>query len=254
MQSLKESIKHALTATTNVFDTVLDTVRISYEEPCHQVGEFKRRSTTAKGGMFESLCVIYLRSLQWHESLSLSIASSRGSDEGGDIESFFAHVWALKEVPLEHLKVLGLKRQDKGIDLIALGRAGGYYAFQCKYRKPTSKKPKSSVTWKQLSTFYALCAKTGPWASYVVMTNCNYVSREGHKDEKDFTVGLDGFRAIHRDTWRRMYGYDSTQTDGKKCGSSDGGGVKLVSTDVMKLKRLAHLEALLQKQKEEKKK
>ena len=42
-----------------------------------------------------------------------------------------------------------------GIDFIAQNY-GGFSAVQCKYKKPIAYK-KTSITWKALSTFYALC-------------------------------------------------------------------------------------------------
>lgn len=96
-------------------------------------------------------------------------------------------VWLLSEVPDDTLSHLGLKRQDLGIDLIGV-KNGDYHAIQVKYRKKTGKK--RILTWKQLSTFYALCLRTGPWSRYVVMTNCDYIRSVSKRTEKATTVAF----------------------------------------------------------------
>ena len=81
-----------------------------------------------------------------------------------------------------------------GIDIVCMSK-GKYTAVQCKYKKHTSIK-KNIVTWKQLSTFYALVLRTGPWEKYVVMTNCEYVRHMGKKTPKDLSICLRTFRKI----------------------------------------------------------
>ena len=45
------------------------------------------------------------------------------------------------------------------------------------------------LKWKQLSTFYALCGRTGPYEKYIVFTTADYVRRVGKKTSKDVTIG-----------------------------------------------------------------
>jgi hypothetical protein len=66
----------------------------------------------------------------------------------------YSQVWRLENVPDDVLAGLALKRPDVGIDIIC-EKGGKYTAVQCKYKKHVSHK-KNVVTWKQLSTFYAL--------------------------------------------------------------------------------------------------
>ena len=93
-----------------------------------------------------------------------------------------------------------MKRRDMGIDII--GEKGGkYYAIQCKYKKYTEKR--NILTWKELSTFYALCLKTGPWEKYVVMTNCDY-TRQAVKTEKDIIICKKSLQGITKEEWLKM--------------------------------------------------
>jgi predicted helicase len=114
----------------------------------------------------------------------------------------FDQVWRLQDVPTEVLNQLGLKRQDVGIDIIA-EKAGKYSAVQCKYKKHRSIK-KNILTWKALSTFYALCLRTGPWEKYIVMTNCEYARHEGKKSYKDLSICLRTFQKISKNDWFNM--------------------------------------------------
>jgi hypothetical protein len=98
-----------------------------------------------------------------------------------------------------------MKRKDMGIDLIAK-KGELYSAVQCKYKKPTGRK--ICITWKALSTFYALCLRTGPWDKYIVMTNCDYTRRVGEKTEKDVSICLKTFQGITKEKWVAMCGLE----------------------------------------------
>jgi predicted helicase len=88
-----------------------------------------------------------------------------------------------------------------GIDLVVEDK-GAFYAVQCKYKKFTGKP--TCVSWQALSTFYALCMRTGPWKKYIVMTNCNYVRHQGKKTQADISICLNSFRGITHDEWAAM--------------------------------------------------
>ena len=81
-----------------------------------------------------------------------------------------------------------------GIDII-VENDGIFQAIQCKYKKHTGYK-KNILTWKILSTFYALCLRTGPWDKYIVMTNCEYTLRQGKKTPKDFSICIKTVRFL----------------------------------------------------------
>jgi len=164
----------------NLFDQFLVECQKFYEQPAHTFTEMRvRDNKKIRGDVFEEFCVLYLKHVRGYEN-----------------------VWRLEDVPDDILGGLSLKRPDMGIDIICQ-RNGKYTAVQCKYKKHTSMK-KNIVTWKQLSTFYALCMRTGPWETYVVMTNCEYVRHMGKKTSKDLSICLRTFRKLTKEQWARM--------------------------------------------------
>jgi len=170
----------------------------------------ERLSTTDKGRMWEEFCKRYLLA------------------EG------FEQVWLLSELPSEIRESLDLGVKDMGIDIVVL-HEGRYQAVQCKYRKRQSQVKRSitvpgalvsgkingigcpkkvvlysnRVGWKEISTFYALCArtdKTANWSKLVIMTTANSVGRQGKKDAKDKTYAWRGFEVTERKVWLVMAG------------------------------------------------
>jgi len=164
----------------NLFDEFLIECQKIYEEPAHNFTEMRnRQNKKIRGDIFEEFCVLYLKYILNNEN-----------------------VWLLKDVPDEILIKLGLKRKDMGIDIIVENK-GIYQAVQCKYKKHVSTK-KNILTWKVLSTFYALCLRTGPWEKYIIMTNCVYTLHQGIKNEKDVSLCLKTFQNISHDNWLKM--------------------------------------------------
>jgi len=154
----------------NLFDEFIKECQVWYSQPAHSLSELRTRSNKKiRGDIFEEFCVLYLR------------------------HSGYQEVWRLEDLPDEHLALLGMKRRDMGIDLI-VRHAGEWYAVQCKYKGPADKK--TCVTWSALSTFYALCLRTGPWSKYIVMTTADYIRRQGPKTDKDIAICLQTFRSI----------------------------------------------------------
>ena len=163
----------------NMFDEFIKEASSFYEVPVHSLQEMRNRENKKiRGDIFEEFCCLYLKHICGYET-----------------------VWLLKEVPEDILTKLSMKRKDMGIDIIVSDK-GAFYAVQCKYKKPTNKV--SSVTWKALSTFYALCFRTGPWQKNIVMTNCNFVRHQGEKTKADVSICLNSFRAIDYDKWNMM--------------------------------------------------
>jgi predicted helicase len=168
-----------LESPSNLFDAFIDECKKWYDKPAHNFVELKtRENKKLRGDIFEEFCVIYLKNIKK-----------------------YTNVWRLEDVPEDILKFLNLQRRDMGIDIIA-EKNGKYIAVQCKYKKPTLKK--TYVSWKTLSTFYALCMRSGPWDSYIVMTNCNYVTYVGKKTEKDISICLHSFQNITKEEWISM--------------------------------------------------
>jgi predicted helicase len=169
-----------LRSPANLFDEFMTECQKWYDEPAHSFVEMRTRDNKKiRGDIFEDFSVLYLKHVRK-----------------------FDQVWRLQDVPTEVLEQLGLKRQDVGIDIIA-EKAGKYSAVQCKYKKHTSVK-KNILSWKALSTFYALCLRSGPWDKYIVMTNCEYARHEGKKSYKDLSICLRTFRKISKNDWFNM--------------------------------------------------
>jgi hypothetical protein len=164
-----------------LFDEFTKECQKWYEQPAHTFTEMRTRDNKKiRGDVFEEFCVLYLRHV-------------RG----------YTQAWRLADVPEDILTTLGMKRPDMGIDILC-ERGGKYSAVQCKYKKHTGYKSKTIVSWKQLSTFYALCMRTGPWESYIVMTNCDYVRHMGKKTSKDISICLRRFQSTTKEQWTRM--------------------------------------------------
>lgn len=164
----------------NVFDIVLKDFDSWYARPVHDLNELKKKeSKKVKGDRFEDFCQLYLQTQQ------------------------YKNVWLLQEVPEDILKKLGLKRKDYGIDLVCEDSKGKYTAVQAKYRS-LGRKTKNVVTWNMLSTFYALCLRTGPWERYIVITNADYITHMGKKTVKDKSICIGSLRKITKNVWLEM--------------------------------------------------
>ena len=167
----------------NLWDTFEGECQKFYNEPAHSFTEMRvRDNKKVRGDIFEEFCVLYLKHI-------------KGYDD----------VWLLADVPDQILVEMGMKRPDVGIDIIA--RSGKLYsAVQCKYKKQEVKT--KIVTWKALSTFYALCMRTGPWEKYIVMTNCSFVRHMGKKSKKDLSICLKTLQGITKAQWISMCGVE----------------------------------------------
>jgi hypothetical protein len=173
------SEKQKPTCSQNMFDEFIKQATSFYEMPAHTLQEMRaRQNTKARGDIFEEFCAIYLKNVCGYEN-----------------------VWLLADVPEAILTQLSMKRKDMGIDLVVEDK-GSFYAVQCKYKKFTGKP--TCVSWQALSTFYALCMRTGPWKKYIVMTNCDYTRHQGPKGPKDMSICLGSFRSLNGDEWLKM--------------------------------------------------
>ena len=168
-----------LASPPNRFDSFILVCQAWYTRPASTLQELKtRENKKLKGDMFEDFCVLYLLHCKGYEN-----------------------VWRLEDVPEEILTRLSLKRRDMGIDIVCQ-KGEHFSAVQCKYKAPTGKK--IGLSWKTLSTFYALCMRSGPWAHYIVMTNCDYVCHVGKKTEKDISISRHAFQNITSTQWVNM--------------------------------------------------
>ena len=166
----------------NLFDEFLIECQKWYELPAHSLTEMRTRNNKKiRGDIFEMFCVLYLKYVNQYEN-----------------------VWRLEDVPMDILIKLKLKRRDMGVDIIVQDKVdeSKYYAVQCKYKKRVQRM--NMVTWKSLSTFYAMCLRTGPWDKYIVMTNCDGIKHEGVRTSKDISICYNTFRNITKEDWTKM--------------------------------------------------
>ncbi len=231
----------------NLFNYFVQQCIDYHDRPAHSISELRQKNTKNIGDLFESFCVEYLKHCYKIQ---------------------FVQVWLLKDVPLEILNYLRLKRQDMcqgskvqdmcqgskvqdmgkgslistfhlapkvqdmgkgslistfhlapkvqdmGIDIIAVDQNNNYYAVQAKFRKPPKYKTKYGLSWKELSTFYALANRTGPYIKHIVMTNSHYVRHVGQKTDKDVSICLGTFRNITKFQWLEMAGMEGQTLGG----------------------------------------
>ncbi len=150
-----------------------------FESFVKQISSFEKHkgksNNLKKGKIWEEFCVDYLK-LKNYENVSL-----------------------LQNVHTNILKNLGISSRDMGIDIIAK-KDNDFVAVQCKFRS------KRAITWKDISTFEALCARSGPWKEHIIMTNSHYVHREG-KHVKDKNILKSNFENLKRHEWTYLSGF-----------------------------------------------
>ena len=139
------------------------------------------------GDLWEEFCCLYLLNVRNFQSAIL-----------------------LKDMTEHDLEALNLKRRDVGIDIIGHDQNGNAIAIQCKFRS------RGNVSWRDISTFEALCARSGPWKQHLVMTNASKVIREGNDTEKDSVVVKVHFEKLKKHEWNILSGYGF----GNTCGGS----------------------------------
>lgn len=170
-----------------IFDLLLEKFKTYYDRPAHSLQEIKDKlNTKVKGDILE------------HFALRYFIVCKK-----------WENTWLLEDVPQEHLDKLHLKRRDMGIDLISIDSQGRYYAIQVKYRKRNPYKSRTGLSWKQLSTFYALATRSGPYHKHIVFTNADFVRHVGKKTEKDWSICIGTLRRIPKHQWCALAGEDA---------------------------------------------
>lgn len=160
------------------FQRFMEQCELSFSRPVHSFTEMSMYKTTkAKGNLFEEFCIRYL-------------LHRRNCTQA----------WLLADIPEEIRESLKLGTRDVGIDIVAM-EENNYVAVQCKYKK--DKKP---VTWKELSTFYSLCARTGPWKRHIVMTTGTHVLRKGVRQPQDLSICFGSFNRLTSAQWLTLTG------------------------------------------------
>lgn len=214
---------HMALSHDNIFESVMDQMTLHYGN----------LPTKTRGNVFEVLCLEYLRASGKFRHVWLfndvppAMRASLGlgtKDMGIDL------VCERFSFPNED------DEKDKA-DKIQCGMSPNslYCAVQAKYRKRSahglrtvsvpvkghlssgsthSLGPSKSITIRpnvlrwggDLATFYALCARTGPWHTLIVMTTCDSISWQGKKVASDKTYAYKTWCNIDRTTWLRMAG------------------------------------------------
>ena len=198
IKSSVNSIKYG-----TVFERLTDVFKTHLEKSSTNMVELRKKNTKNKGLIFEVFCKMYLLARGYHD------------------------VWLLNEVPQDILKYLNLERRDMGIDLIATIKIPNlvdsvedklenyfYIPVQAKYRKISKdqfNRKVHRVGWKDISTFLALCARTGGpkgWLKHMIITNADNVTWKGKKSKKDFTYAKKTFEKCSNIFWLKMIDQD----------------------------------------------
>ena len=186
---IKMYIRSSLSKTgNNIFENISEYFQTFYDRPCNNMNTLKKRTRNELGFIWEHFCLMYLKAKGYGEC------------------------WLISEVPTEILEKLNLSRMDMGIDIV-IKHHNGFFAVQAKWRTNKNKKLTMSLTWNKLSTFYALCARSGPWLKFIVMTNCDFVRRQGRKNKMDQTIAKGSFLSCKRDIWNNMCGFKANTLD-----------------------------------------
>lgn len=154
-----------------------------YQKPAHSISDLKLRNQKIKGDIFEAFCYLYLINIYK-----------------------LNNVWYISELPIEIQNRLNITNKDMGIDLIGHDSQDNFYAIQAKFKKRNGNR-KIMVSWKQLSTFYALCLKTGPYKKHIIITTADYVRHVGNKTQKDETIGYNKLSKINHFDWLKLSNY-----------------------------------------------
>lgn len=178
---IREFVSKNIQTQENKFDCLMQEIEKYIEGAvAHNMTELKEKANDKKkkGDLFECFCFLYLQHVLNHDQ-----------------------VWFYKDFPKELKDQFHLTKNDYGIDLLSK-KDNHYYAIQCKYKKPQDKI--QIISWRSLSTFYAIVVKTGPWLKHITMTNVNGCKHIGEKGEKDWSICLGTFRNIDHFSWLKI--------------------------------------------------
>ena len=188
IDKIKYIININLSKSGNIFDNFINDFESYQNKQAHTIEELKQKYNKKYiGDLFEAFCYLYIKNILKHDN-----------------------VWFYKDFPLNSKEELNLTKNDYGIDLIS-EHNGEYYAIQCKYRKKQNKI--QLVSWKTLSTFYAMVAKSGPWKKHIVMTNLNGCRHIGKKDTKDLSICIKTFQNMNSFDWIQLLGCNNNDHD-----------------------------------------
>lgn len=205
----------------NMVDELINICESYYNKPAHNLQDLKNRNTKLKGDIFEEFCYRYMK-----ECYKLK------------------QVWFYKDVPKDIIEKLNLTKNDMGIDFIGVNEEDEYYAIQAKYRK-RNKDKKTGITWKQLSTFYALALKTGPYKKHIIFTNVDFVRHIGKKTKQDETINYNSLNKINHFDWMKIANYSTDiLTEQPTLEKEDYLDNKILTKEQIRLKRLIYFKNL----------
>ena len=177
--------------TTEILKKCTNTQNI-FETFCKEISSLKfyncvdlRNKKKIIGDIWEEFCKKYLKEIKEYKQVKL-----------------------LAELSDEERELWSLKKKDVGIDIICIDTDDTVIAVQCKFRS------KGNITWREISTFEALCARTGPWKYHLVMTNVPRINREGKTNPKDKSITKYHFDKLERHLWNRICGFGNGNTFG----------------------------------------
>lgn len=191
----------------NIFGEVIAAIEYEFNKSASNIKEMKdRENKKKKGDIWENFCKDWLiASGKYIRVWLLNEYNNEFSPPASIVsnnETNITTISSLYDRLSSEKQRTFISKQDNGIDIIAQ-TTDGWHAIQCKYRK------KGKVSWTSLSTFIALCERTGPWDKYIVMTNSTGVTHKLPKTPKDKSICKGTFESTTRDHWLKMIGKDT---------------------------------------------
>jgi hypothetical protein len=188
---ISSAIKRS-TSSSEIFDNFIYEVINYRDTPATNLTELRQKTkrNKYKGHLFEFFCKKYFEKIIKVDN-----------------------IWLIKECPINILKELNLTKRDFGIDLI-IYQNGKFSPIQCKFKSPKKlrrdlemKFHYQNVTWRDLSTFYSLCDRSGPregWEKLIVFTNSKYVNRKGKKNHKDHSICYNSLKNLTIEDFKNL--------------------------------------------------
>ncbi len=202
------SSRKSTDALATIFDKFIELCQKHYDKPATNMIELRnKRNKKERGDIFECFCVYYMKYVYFDDTS--------------------CNVWLLADIPDEIRERLNLQKNDCGIDIIAESN-DKFYAVQAKYRKKNKYKMYSGLTWKQMSTFYGLVSKTGPYVKHIIITNANYARHIGRKTKKDQSICLKTLQKIKYQQWLKMIGTVGNFLQNQEMETDEEGYTKIV--------------------------
>ena len=156
----------------------------SWDDLYKELSTNKKLTQKFKGDVFERLTQAYLLTMPEYKSI-------------------LSNVWLNQEVPRNVLKKLNLPAEDFGVDLIAKTNRDEYWTIQCKF-----KSTKSSLTYKELSTFSTLSFVNAKNISLGIVSHSSNKPIRNRKFLGNISeIGLDRWLNLSADEWKNIINF-----------------------------------------------